>query len=63
MREQISTFAASLAAAAAIPIALAQQQTSPDDWRATGGYLPEYTEDGDLVLSKTSTSGCLWDRR
>ena len=54
MREQMSTLAALLAAAAAIPIAFARQPTSDDDWRATRRYLPEYTKDGDLVLPKNS---------
>jgi hypothetical protein len=33
---------------------LAQQQQlpPPDDWQATGRYLPEYTTDGDLILPK-----------
>jgi Cytochrome P460 len=52
MREQMSTLAALLAAAAAIPIAFARQPTSDNDWRATRRYLPEYTKDGDLVLPK-----------
>jgi hypothetical protein len=40
--------------AGAATVVFAQQPPVPplDDWRATGRYLPEYTDDGDLILPK-----------
>ena len=54
MRRTVLALSAVLGASAIATTVFAQQPQlpPPDDWHATGRYLPEYTKDGDLVLPK-----------
>jgi Cytochrome P460 len=55
MKRTVSVLLSSVLAVGAITTAVFAQQPKlppPDDWHATGRYLPEYTSDGALVLPK-----------
>ena len=54
MRRTVLALSTALAVGAIATAVFAQQPQlpPPDDWHATGRYLPEYTSTGDLVLPK-----------
>jgi hypothetical protein len=53
MKRSLALISIVLGAGAATAVFAQQPQVPPpDNWHATGRYLPEYAEDGGLVLPK-----------